>query len=392
MKNHKEYPLFKVHVDKRAAMSVLRDVLNSGYINEGQQVSDLTSAMRKFFGTDRLVLTNSCTSALTLALQLSNVKPYDEVVSTPMTCVATNAPIVNMGAMINWADIDPNTGCIDVNSVRERFKENPNIKAVIAVAWAGIPPQLNDLRNVCNEHGARLILDAAHAFGAKYDSEYVDASAHYTCYSLQAIKHMTSGDGGILVINTLNDDNDFKRAKCLKWFGIDRDLAKDESGNWRGQHWDFDIVEAGHKFNMNNISAAIGLSQLKHIDSILQTHRTNASMYEREFSLSDYVTTLHHQIDSDPSYWVYTILLKNEYAHIRDKLLKSLNDEGIKAGLVHVPNDEYTCFQQYKRNLPGVREFSKRQLSLPVGWWLSKRDIKHILTRFNDLCKQLLVI
>lgn len=380
------YPLFKVHIDINAALSNIKDVFMSGFINEGTQVSELTRAMQERFGTQQLVLVNSCTSALTLALRLSGVRHYDEVVSTPMTCVATNCPIVTAGADILWADIDPETGCIDCGSVERCLSENPATKAVIAVAWAGNPPELPDLRSLCHARGAKMILDAAHAFGAKYVGHDVSRFADYTCYSFQAIKHFTTGDGGMLICN---DERDWKLVKQLKWFGIDRDAAKDEHGDWKGQHWDFDIVSAGYKFNMNNVAAAIGLSQLPHIVSILKAHRDNAEKYTGLLKASKFLCPLRVTSGSEPSYWVYTVLLREEHKRIRDTLLQRLNAEGIMAGLVHVPNDAYACFKSYQRHLPGTQSFFERQLSLPVGWWLNSSDIEHIAKRTEEICSEL---
>lgn len=382
----KKLPLFKVHIDKRAALKQIKEVLDSGFINEGVQVTALTKAMKERFGTEHLILANSCTSTLTLALSLTGVRPYDEVISTPMTCVATNCPIINMGANIAWADIDPETGCIDPEDVGRRLKENPKIKAVIVVAWAGNPPELHELRAICDFYGTKLILDAAHAFGATYDGQDISHLPDFSCYSFQAIKHVTTGDGGMLICRNADD---WKRAKQLKWFGIDRDAAKDANGDWKGQHWDFDITTAGYKFNMNNISAAIGLSQLPHIDRIIKTHQDNASLYKGLLADSRFVTPLRVPGGSQSSNWVYTILLNERHKHMRDELLFRLNMKGIGAGVVHVPNDSYTCFEKFVVSLPGTQSFFERQLSLPVGWWLKHNDIKKIVQVLDKTCKEL---
>lgn len=394
-----KYPLFKVHVDKKAALKLMSEVLDSGFINEGVQVTKLTEAMQQRLKTQHLLLVNSCTSAITLALRLAGVKRFDEVVTTSMTCIASNCPIVTAGAEIVWADIDPETGALNVDDVRAALAANPVVKndqvvpgttktkAVIVVAWAGNPPELNQLRAVCDTFGAKLILDAAHAFGAKYWGEDISKVPDYTCFSFQAIKHITTGDGGMLVCRF---EDDWKLAKQLKWFGIDRDAAKDAQGNWRGQHWDFDVVHAGYKFNMNNLTAAVGLSQLPHIDRILTSHKNNANLYKELFANSKYLTPLRQVEGAESAHWVYTVLLNEEHKHIRDELLKRLNAEGIGAGLVHVPNHDYTCFKNVNRDLPGVNSFFTRQLSLPVGWWLKASHVKHIVRRVDALCKELI--
>jgi dTDP-4-amino-4,6-dideoxygalactose transaminase len=185
---------------------------------------------------------------------------------------------------------------------------------------------------------------------------------------------MTCGDGGILVCQ---DAGDFKRAKKLKWFGIDREATKDAKGEWKGQRWEVDIEEAGYKYHMNNIAAAIGLSQMPHIERILNGHISNADLYRELFKNSRYIEPLK-QVGTGikPSHWVFTVLLKENID--RNMVLELLNKEGIGAGVVHIPNHNYTCFKQDFEPLPETDHFSKHQISLPCGWWLKPEDITFI--------------
>jgi dTDP-4-amino-4,6-dideoxygalactose transaminase len=378
----KTYPLFKVHVPKAEALAELGKVFDSGFINEGTQVTTLTGMLSEYLGANHLILTNSCTSALFLALKLAGVGPGDEVITTPMTCVATNAAIAMTGAKLVWADVDPNHGMINHHDVAD--KVNEKTKAVMAVAWAGTPPNLFMLDKTCKALNVKLILDAAHAFDAHYQGKPVHEWVDYTCYSFQAIKHFTTGDGGALVSR---DEADYKRSKALKWFGLDRDRAKDAQGNWKGQQWDVDIQEIGYKFNMNNVSAAIGLTQMEHIDHILGKHRCNAAIYDDVFR--DYLPVRPNKRPQggESSFWVYAMKVDPELSvRKRDDLLKALNAEGIMAGVVHVPNDDYTCFADIKdTELHGLKEFAANQFSLPCGWWLDEEDIRHIARRVKEL-------
>ena len=366
-----KYPLFKVHVDKNLALRNLDKVLDSGFLNEGEEVIRLEEKFKKYFDHKNLLVVNSCTSALTLALKISGVGHGDEVLTTSMTCVATNMPICNLGANPVWVDIDKNTGNICHKKLKDLITKKT--KALLCVNWAGYPCELELLHDFCKKNNIKLIQDAAHSFGATYRNRQVCHFSDFTCYSLQAIKHITSGDGGIL---TCNNPEDFARAKSLKWFGIDRESSKDDKGEWKGQRWDTDITEAGYKFHMNNVSAAIGLSQIPHLDWIISSHRKNALLYEGLLKENSLISFLTKKPESNPSYWVYTILLHSDID--RDKVLEELNKIGIGAGVVHIPNHHYSCFSENKKDLPDTDFFSKHQISLPCGWWLSSDDIRQI--------------
>lgn len=367
----KNYPIFKVHVDVDKALENLKTVLSSGFLNEGEYVTQFTDFLNSYLNHPNVVLLNSCTSALTLALKLSGVSPGDEVIATSMTCVASNTPISNLGAKVVWCDIDRETGNIDPLKVESLITEKT--KAILCVNWAGIPCDLEALQSICKKHNIKLIQDAAHSFGATYNGEQVCHHADYTCYSFQAIKHITTGDGGALVCKS---SDDFERAKKLKWFGIDREATKDEKGEWKGQRWEVNIPEAGYKFHMNNISAAIGLSQIPHIDTLLQSHINNAELYSTLLKDNLYVKPLKFLKNTQPTYWVYTVLLDKSLD--RNKILEKLNKHNIAAGLVHIPCHGYECFLESQSELPDTDYFYNHQISLPCGWWLSNEDITFI--------------
>jgi dTDP-4-amino-4,6-dideoxygalactose transaminase len=338
-----------------------------------------------FLGVENLVLTNSCTSAITLALKISGVGPGAEVITTPMTCIATNTPIINLGANIVWADITSIEGNIDYRDIEKKISKNT--KAIVYVDWGGTPAQLEEIHRLGLFYKIPVIQDAAHAFGARWDNQPISNFADFTCYSFQAIKHLSSGDGGAIVTNKAVHNN---YARKLKWFGYDRDEVKDESGEWKGQKWDADIKEGeiGYKFNMNNIAAAIGLSQLNHIESILNDHRSNAEIYARVFSGSEFIKQLDVPQKAQSSFWVFTCLISELVD--RDKLLFLLNSEGIGAGLVHLPNDNYSAFSKFKSFLPQTRKFQDTQISFPCGWWLSNKDCEFIAEKTLEVIKSLL--
>ena len=380
-----KYSLFKVHIPVHDSLNNIKEVLNSGYVNEGVQVKKFQNELVKFLGAKNLILTNSCTSALTLALKISGVEPGDEVISSPMTCIATNTPIVNLGAKIVWADIYPENGSINPTDIEKKITNKT--RAIMFVNWAGTPCDLEKISKIGKKYSIPTIQDSAHSFGAKWKEVCTSNYTDYTCLSFQAIKHLSSGDGGALICKSSKDSI---LANKLKWFGLDRNKSKDEKGNWKGQRWNEDIEfkEVGFKFNMNNISAAIGLSQMKYISDLVNTHRRNANIYSDIFTDKSLIKKINVPLNATSSYWVYTCIF-NGNENARNRLIEALNSEGIEAGLVHLPNDIYSAFKESKTPLPGTRAFSSTQISLPCGWWLTAKDCEFIGNRVLKLADQL---
>ena len=159
-----KYPLFKVHIDTEDVMPRLEKVFNSGFLNEGREVTEFRNMLKERLGTENVTMTSSCTASLMMALKIANVGPGDEVIAPSMTCVATNVSTEWLGATTVWADIDSSTGNIDPNDVAKKITSKT--KAVICVDWAGIPCDLDALQKICTENNIKLIQDAAHAFGS----------------------------------------------------------------------------------------------------------------------------------------------------------------------------------------------------------------------------------
>ena len=371
-----KYPLFKIKLNNKKSINLIKDVFKSGFINEGSEVKKLTQILANKLGSKKIVLTNSGTSALTIAYKLSGVKPGKNVVSSPMTCIASNTPIINLGGSIKWTDVDPKNGMITVENIKKKIDKNT--VAVSFVNWGGVIPEIDKIYNYCKSKKILVVQDAAHSFLAKYKNKPICNYADFTCFSFQAIKHFTCGDGGAIITKSLFN---YKKSSKLKWFGYDRDNSKDSQGNWKKPQEDVDILEddIGFKFNMNNISAAIGLAEVVNINSTISKHIKNAKLYNRIFKNHHKINPIKQNSNAQSVYWVYTVILDKSLN--RDKIIEDLKKFSISSGQIHIANDLYSCFKKYKTKLPGVREFAKRQLNLPCGWWLQPKDIKFIATK-----------
>lgn len=360
-------PLFKVHMPE-SVMGPLKDVLMSGYIGQGPKVEEFEKGLAKWVGNQNVLTVNSGTSALHLAMRLAGVDHGSELITSPMTCGASTMPALERGAGLVWADIDPWTGNIDPVDVERKITSKT--KAVLAIHWAGYPCELDELRAVARKYGLPLIEDAAHAFGAIYKGKPIGSHSDLVAFSFQAIKALTTVDGGLLACR---NPETYRRGKLLRWFGIDRDTPRTDL------RCEEDIIEHGYKHHMSDVSAVIGLEQLKYIDGVLSRGRANAVFYKERLGSLKGVQLLRYEEDRLSSYWLFTIRVRD-----RDGFQAFMAKREVMVSRVHVRNDKYTAYKAFLRNLPGVDEFDREQVSIPVGWWVTDQDRELIAKAVED--------
>ncbi len=264
-------------------------------------MEEFEKLLTRFIGNPFVVTLNSATSGLQLALRLAGAGVGDEVITTAMTCTATNMPILASGAKIVWADIDPKYGNLAPKEIEKKITKKT--KAIMVVHWGGQPCDLNEIGAIAKKHGVKVIEDAAHAFGADYEGKKIGNHSDYIVFSFQAIKHITTGDGGALFCKS---EKDHKRAKLLRWYGIDRE----EPGR-SDFRCESDIQEWGYKFHMNDIAATMGIEQMKHIDRIVKQHQENAAFYQGSLQGMNGVSLLEPRGNSHSAYWLYTLHVKD---------------------------------------------------------------------------------
>lgn len=313
--------LFKPFISQTARENVQR-VLNTNYITEGEEVKLFEQELYDKLGKKCLTV-NSGTSALELAYELAGIKEGDEVIVPVLTCTATNLPLVRRKAKIIFADIDYD---LNVNIQDVKSKITPKTKAIVFVHFGGNNRGLADLVAICGERNITLIEDAAQAIGSNYWGQ-----GDFTAVSLQAIKTITAGDGGLL---TCKKDEDYEKAKRLRWFGIDRD---DRTR---------DITEAGYKYHMNNINAAIGRGNFMYLGELMHHIHALGDVYR------SYGLFAHPWLAGG---------LTEEY----HKLKGALNEEGYECDQHHYRNDKYAIFGG-RRNLPIMDSLETRYFFVPL--------------------------
>ena len=386
---NKKIDLFRVFMAPTAAEEVGK-VLNSGYIGQGPKVEEFETQLKTLFRHDYVTTLNSGTSGLHLALHLlrkpsKNVKtfdgvvsyesnwpgwePGDEVLATPMTCTASNWPILANGLKIKWVDIDPTTLNMDLDDLARKI--TPKTKVIMLVHWGGYPNDLDKIKKIQQDAYFRfgfkpaVIEDGAHSFGSEYNGKPIGTHGNLTMFSLQAIKHITSIDGGLL----LSPHKELqRRAKLIRWYGIDRD------GDRKDFRCEADVEEWGYKFHMNDVCATVGMENLKHFKEIIGTHRSNAAYYDEELQDVPGVTLLKREKGHNSAFWIYSMLVEN-----RDGFYKWMDECGISVSQVHERNDKHTCVGEYRTALPSLDRTIGKIVSIPVGWWITPEQREYIV-------------
>lgn len=358
-------PLIKTNIPvSELLMPKLEEILYSGYVAQGEKVEEFERKFEEFIGSGHSLSLNSGTAALHIALILVGVQSGDEVISTALTAEPTNVAIKMVGAKIRYADVDYNTGNISSKSIIENI--NDKTKAIMVVDYAGVPADVVRIKEINEKYNIPVIHDAAHGLGAKTNGKKTGSHFPYTVFSFQAIKHLTTIDGGVL---QLTNNEEYERGKLLRWFGIDKSKSRLENN----------IQEQGYKYHMNNVNATIGLVQLENIDIILNAHIENGKFFDNNLANIDGVELLDYYPNSEPSYWLYTMKVEN-----RDGFIRKMSENGIMASELHKRNDLHDYLNDFNLKLPVLDKFYSKLVHIPCGWWVTKEDREKIVALINE--------
>jgi perosamine synthetase len=354
--------LFHPHITEKVRQLV-NETLHTRWIGQGPRVEEFESMFRDTFAPGHAAIAvGSGTDALHLAYVLAGIKPGDEVVVPVFTCTATNIPLLYIGAKLRFADIQRGTLNIDTDHVQRLV--NDKTKAIVCVHYGGLPCDMSELQAIAKARGIPIIEDAAQALGATYKGKPVGSISEFTIFSFQAIKHITTGDGGML---TFKDRSLEEKAKRIRWFGIDR--SKKQLGVWEN-----DITEVGYKYQMTDIGAAMGLAALEDFSETLAHRRKLLSTYERQLQGAPGVTVIGAGYkDREHAAWLCTAVVEK-----RTTLQKKLREHGIESNQVHYRNDRYSIFGGRRKDLPNMDEIEDKYLVLPVHTKMTVEDVERV--------------
>lgn len=354
--------LFHPHIPSKA-VEYVTDTLHSRWIGQGPKVDLFEKKFSEKFSPNFVsIAVGSGTNALHLAYILAGLLPGDEVIVPVFTCTATNIPFLYMGVKVVFADIQAGTLNIDPKHVSSLV--NAKTKAIVCVHYGGLPCDMKELGEIAAKWKIPIIEDAAHALGATYQGRRIGSISDFTMFSFQAIKHITTGDGGML---TIKNNALIEKAKRVRWFGIDR-TAKQKG------IWENDIKEVGYKYQMTDIGAAMGLAALEEFEEILLLRKRLFTAYEKGLNNISGVKFIGGgYTDREHAAWLCTVVVEHRF-----NLQKKLRQHHIESNQVHYRNDRYSIFGGRRNNCPNMDAIEDKYLVLPLHTKMSVGDVERI--------------
>ncbi|HDD45191.1 MAG TPA: DegT/DnrJ/EryC1/StrS family aminotransferase [Candidatus Desulfofervidus auxilii] len=365
-------PLFYPYYNGKKIIEALKKVFpedgSNKWIAEGEKVKEFEEAWAKKQNEKYCIATNSGTSALVLAYRLAGIKPGDEVIGPVLTCSATYHSLMQLGGKPVFADIDPETLCINPDDIEHRITEKT--KAIVVVHFGGYPCDMEKIMPIAKKYGLKIIEDSCQYYGKRIYPE-----GDYRCYSFQAIKFFTTSDGGMLCVN---NEEDYERARRLRWFDIPREykakIGWKQFKDWEYREMTYDQREVGYKFHMNDVIATIGLAQLEDLDFIIKRREYLTNLYRSELgkeSIKDLKLLKPHPLET---YWLFHIISPKI-----PQIAEACEKAGIETNMVHVRCDIYKVFGgKRQKDLPNMNKIERQYLCLPLHLKLKDDDVRYI--------------
>jgi len=361
-----EIRLWSVFIHEDAVRAVI-ETLRSKWINTGKREKKLREKVSQKFGFRHAIACANGTAALRTALAVLDVGPGDEVVSTPYTFIATNTAILEQGARAVFADI--NYDDLNISPANIEKKITKKTKAIMVVHYGGNACDLKEIWTIGKKHNLPIIEDAAHALGTKYKGNYIGSKGDISCFSLQAIKIITAGDGGLIATGRRDW---YRELKKTVWYGIDRDIKTTNILDPMPKSFKGDKL--GFKYNMNDITATIASANLDHFDEVIKRRREIGEYYRRELSGCRKITLMNYKKDRTPNYQIFPI-----HVHKRRLFAEYMHKHKIMVNINNRRNDIYPMFGGMRKDLKQVSRADEDVILLPIHCDLTDAQVNYII-------------
>lgn len=384
-KNRREtyLPYGKQWIDEDDIKAVV-NVLKGDFLTTGPYISEFERAVADYVGAKYAVAFSNGTAALHGACYAAGIGEGDEVITTPITFAASANCVLYQGGTPVFADIDEKTYNIDPKEVEKKVTEST--KAIIPVDFTGQPVNLDAIHEIANKHNLVVIEDAAHALGAKYKGKMVGSLSDMTMFSFHPVKHITSGEGGII---TTNNKNYYDKLLMFRSHGITRDVDKmvENHGPWY-----YEMQFLGYNYRMTDFQAALGVSQLKKIDSFVARRKKYVEMYNEAFKEVKQVTTPFQDKESDSSWHLYIIKLDLDALSVsRKEIFQALQAKNIGVNVHYIPVHLLPYYKEMGHkngDYPIAEELYERIISLPLFPAMEEKDVQDVIDAVKETIRE----
>jgi dTDP-4-amino-4,6-dideoxygalactose transaminase len=395
MENIKKIPFSPPDITE-AEINAVVEVLRSGWITSGPTLAKFEEELAQYCEANKAVALNSATAAMELILKVFDIKEGDEIITTPYTYTATASVAVHRGIKPIFCDVAKDSFFIDYDKIGDLITEKT--KVIMPVDYAGVPCDYDRIKEVLKEKNREdiiIIVDSAHAFGAKYKGQRVGAQCDFHTFSFHAVKNFTTAEGGAITYN----DNNFKGRENLfqdfKFTSL-HGQSKDALSKMKAGAWEYDIITDGFKCNMTDINAAIGRAQLTRYEDMLKYRKEIFNTYTRILEKEDFaiIPVTEYGEGTESSYHIYPLRIKGFNEEKRNILIQRLAEKGISTNVHFKPLPMFTLYKNlgYKiEDYPNAYAQYANEISLPVYSTLELSDVEYIAIELIEEVKKLLM-
>lgn len=374
-------PFFRPSIDD-LDVDAVAETLRSGWLTSGPNVKELEAELADYCGATYVNAVNSCTAAMHLCLAAWGIGPGDEVITTVYTFSATATVIVHCGATPVLVDIRDRDFNIDPEAIERAI--TPRTKAIIPVHFGGEPCRMDDIMDIARRHGLKVMEDAAHSIGTLYRGRHVGSISDAAAFSFYANKNITTGEGGALATN---DEELSERVRVLTLHGMTKDAWNrfDAGGSWR-----YDIKEFGFKDNLTDLAAALGRTQLKKIERLLDGRARVAARYFENLRDEEHLILPGFDEENRHAWHLFVVRVKNEQSPVqRDDVIRRLAERGIGTSVHYIPLHYHTAYKNLGRWSPGdfpvAEKIFEGAISLPIYPDMTNDEVDYVCDSLRDI-------
>ncbi|MBN2158492.1 MAG: DegT/DnrJ/EryC1/StrS family aminotransferase [Spirochaetes bacterium] len=360
------------------------EMLRAGWLTAGKKTAQFEEEFKKYIGCGSAVAVNSATAAMHLCLAVMDLREGDEVIVPAMTFTATAEVVRYFNAVPVLVDIEADTHLIDPDRIEERI--TGRTRAIMPVHYAGQPCDMDRILSIASARRLAVIEDAAHSLPAWYRGRRVGTMGDATCFSFYATKTITTGEGGMICTD---NDGWAKRARVLRLHGIDRDAwQRHESSRF----WQYDVVEAGYKYNTTDIASAIGVEQLGKVEAMWKMRKRVAERYTGAFGGVDGLAPYTVRPDRESAWYLYPVDCDPDVLSItRDRFIELMRERGVGMSVHFIPLYEFTYYKKMGcsgADFPNCRRVFERTMSLPIFPGMTDAEIDYVIESVVDIARK----